>query len=94
MYSKQVTIVNPTGLHARPAADFCKKAAEFKSDIQIKRVTPPEKTMSGKSIIGVMAMGLAKDTTIQIIGDGGDEKEAVDTLVEMVEGGFGEIEIE
>ena len=91
MYSKQVTIINPTGLHARPASDFCKKAAEFKSDIQIKRLTPPETTMSGQSIIGVMAMGLSQGTQIEIIGEGGDEKEAVDTLAAMVEGGFGEI---
>ncbi len=91
MYIKKVEIINPTGLHARPASEFCKKAAEFKSDIKIKRLTPPEQIMNGKSIIGVMTMGLAKGTEIEIIGEGSDEEDAVNALTAMVEGGFGEI---
>ena len=47
--------------------------------------------MNGKSVIGVMAMGLAQGTEIEIIGEGRDEEEAVKALAAMVEGGFGEI---
>ncbi|MBQ3335505.1 MAG: HPr family phosphocarrier protein [Eubacteriaceae bacterium] len=91
MYSQKIEIKNPTGLHARPAAEFCKKASTFKADIHIKRLTPPESIMNGKSVIGVMAMGLAQGTEIEIIGEGRDEEEAVKALAAMVEGGFGEI---
>lgn len=36
MYKREATILNPTGLHARPASDFVKCAANFKSDILVK----------------------------------------------------------
>lgn len=91
MYSQKIEIKNPTGLHARPAAEFCKKASTFKADIHIKRLSPRESIMNGKSVIGVMAMGLAQGTEIEIIGEGRDEEEAVKALAAMVEGGFGEI---
>ena len=48
MYSQKIEIKNPTGLHARPAAEFCKKASTFKADIHIKRLTPPESIMNRK----------------------------------------------
>ena len=44
MYKREATILNPTGLHARPASDFVKCAANFKSDITIGRVSS-EKTV-------------------------------------------------
>lgn len=91
MYSKKVTIVNPTGLHARPAAEFCKNAGQYASTIQIKRLTGEEKETNAKSVIGVMAMALSKGVEVEITAEGSDENKAVDTLTGLIESGFGEL---
>lgn len=87
MYSKNVTIVNPTGLHARPASQFVQAAAKFESSIFIVK---DDNEINAKSIMGVMAGGLSQGTVIEIKAEGADEKEAVDTLAALIESGFGE----
>ena len=90
MYSKEVEIINKTGLHARPASEFTRKAIEFQSNINITNVTLG-KEGNGKSIISVMSMGLAQGMMLKVTAEGDDETEAVETLVALVEGGFGEV---
>lgn len=90
MASKQIEVINPTGLHARPAAEFCKLAARFTSDIIVKKVGV-EKEGNGKSVISLMAMGFNKGSFIEISAEGDDAQEAVDALAALVEGGFGEL---
>jgi phosphocarrier protein HPr len=87
MYSKNVTIENPTGLHARPASIFIKTATQFKSKINIIK---DEREVSAKSMLSLLSLGLTKGTEIIISADGEDEKEAIDTLVELVNSRFGE----
>ncbi|MEG1686852.1 MAG: HPr family phosphocarrier protein, partial [Angelakisella sp.] len=50
MYSKKVTIMNKTGLHARPASDFIGCASKFKSKIVIKKLNDEEEA-NAKSIV-------------------------------------------
>ena len=90
MYAKQTTIINKTGLHARPAAEFTRTATKFESKIEIENL---DKNKSGdaKSIISVMTMLLSQGTKIEVRAEGDDEQQAVDTLIALVEGGFGEI---
>lgn len=90
MYSKEVEIINQTGLHARPAADFCKTAAQFQANISLRKLDE-EKIGNGKSVISVMTMCLAQGTKLEITADGEDEMTAVETLAALVESGFGEI---
>lgn len=87
MYSKKVTLQNPSGLHARPASIFIKTASPFKSNISIKR---GDKEISAKSMLMLLSLGLSQGTEIEIIADGEDEVNAVDTLVELVNSRFGE----
>ena len=89
MYSRTVTIINPTGLHARPASEFVKTAGQFACDIKLKKAGD-ENLINAKSIVFLLSMGLHKGTEIEIIADGNDEKEAVDTLLSLIESGFGE----
>ena len=91
MYAKTVEIINPTGLHARPAADFVREAGKFKSKITIQKTGAARGPANAKSIIFVLAQGLAKGTTAEIRAEGEDEIEAVDKLAQMIEGGFGEL---
>lgn len=84
---KTITIKNASGLHARPAGMFVKKASEFKSTVEIKA---KDKVVNAKSIMGIMSLGLAQGDTITIAANGDDAENAVNALVELVEGGFGE----
>ena len=87
MYSQNVTINNEVGLHARPATFFIQKANEFKSGIWLEK---DERRVNAKSLLGVLSLGIVKGTTITLIADGVDEKEAVTALCELISGNFGE----
>lgn len=89
MVKKQTTIMNKTGLHARPASDFVAAATKFKSKITIKRIDS-DKEANVKSIIFVLSLGLTRGTQVEVAASGEDEAEAVETLVALIESGFGE----
>lgn len=82
-----VSIKNASGLHARPAGMFVKKAAEFKATVE---VIAKGKTVNAKSIMGIMSLGLAQGDELTIAANGEDQEAAVAALVELVESGFGE----
>ena len=82
-----VSIKNASGLHARPAGMFVNKAAEFKSTVE---VIAKGKTVNSKSIMGIMSLGLGKGDELTISAQGEDEETAVNTLVELIDSGFGE----
>lgn len=84
---KVVVIKNETGLHARPAGMFVKKASEFTSTVEVKY---NNKVVNAKSIMGIMSLGLGKGEEITISATGADEEAAVNALIELVESGFGE----
>jgi phosphocarrier protein HPr len=84
---KTVTIKNASGLHARPAGMFVKKASEFKSTVEIKA---KNKVVNAKSIMGIMSLGLGQGDTVTIVANGDDAENAINSLVELVESGFGE----
>ena len=87
MCVKEVMVQNQVGLHARPATFFIQKSNEFKSSIWVEK---EERRVNAKSLLGVLSLGIVGGTTIEIIADGSDEQEAVDSLVALVESGFAE----
>ncbi|MGL5313110.1 MAG: HPr family phosphocarrier protein [Peptostreptococcaceae bacterium] len=84
---KTVSIKNASGLHARPAGMFVKKAAEFKATVE---VIAKGKTVNAKSIMGIMSLGLGQGDELTVVANGEDQEAAVAALVELIEGGFGE----
>lgn len=86
-FKKDVLVQNQVGLHARPATFFIQKANEFKSSIWVEK---DERRVNAKSLLGVLSLGIVGGTSIDIIADGSDEQEAVDSLVALVESGFAE----
>ena len=70
-----------------PATFFIQKANEFKSSIWVEK---DERRVNAKSLLGVLSLGIVGGTSIDIIADGSDEQEAVDSLVALVESGFAE----
>lgn len=87
MFSKEVVVNNQVGLHARPATFFIQKANEYKSGIWVEK---DERRVNAKSLLGVLSLGIVKGTSINIIGDGSDEEEAVTALAELVASNFSE----
>jgi phosphocarrier protein HPr len=87
MTSQSVTVVNQLGMHARAAAKFVHLAAKFQSHVRVAR---DARVMDGKSIMGLLLLAAARGTTILISAEGGDEKEAVAALADLVQTGFGE----
>ena len=87
MYAKEISVKNEVGLHARPATYFIQKANEFKSGIWVEK---EERRVNAKSLLGVLSLGIVKDTAITVIADGSDETEAVEALVALINNNFGE----
>ncbi|QXM07345.1 phosphocarrier protein HPr [Crassaminicella indica] len=87
MMEKKVVIKNESGMHARPASMFVKTANAFKSDIEIEL---NGRKVNAKSIMGIMSLGIAKDSEITIIVNGEDEEQAIHALTELIENRFGE----
>ncbi len=87
MTERNATIINPLGLHARPAAQLVKLANTFESDIELLKDGVP---VNGKSIMGVMILAAECGSTITIRARGNDEAAAVEALSELVDSGFGE----
>jgi len=87
MYTKKATIMNQVGLHARPATFLIQKANEFKSSIWIEK---DERKVNAKRLLGVLSLGVAKGAAINIIADGTDEVQAVDTLCALIDSDFAE----
>ncbi len=87
MLTKEVTINNQVGLHARPATFFIQKANEYKSTIWIEK---DDRKVNAKSLLGVLSLGIVKGTTVKLIADGSDEKEALGTLESLILSDFTE----
>lgn len=87
MIEQSATVVNPLGLHARPAAQLVKLANSFGSEIQLVKDGVP---VNGKSIMGVMILAAECGSTITVRAEGNDAEPAVTAIVELIASGFGE----
>lgn len=89
MVSRQLTIVNKLGLHARAAAKFVSLASSFTSNIQVSK---DGKTVNGKSIMGVMMLAASQNSQITVSAEGDDEKLAMEKIQHLIAERFGEEE--
>lgn len=91
MAEAEVEVRNPSGLHARPAAAFVRAAGALPVDVRVTNLSrDPGKEASAKSVLGVMALGVARGHRIRLTADGPDGDAAVATLAELVASGLGE----
>ena len=87
MIRRPLRIINKLGLHARAASKLVSTASEYEAEVTLNR---EGQEVSGKSIMGVMMLGAARGTELELITDGPDEEAAADALTELVEDRFGE----
>lgn len=81
--SARATLVNKDGLHARPAADFVKRASDFEAAVTVNGV-------NAKSLLRIMSLGVGVGSELTLTAEGPDAQAALDALVELIESGFGE----
>lgn len=87
LITREATIVNPLGLHARPAAQFVKLASTFHSDIELEK---DSMSVNGKSIMGVMMLAAECGSRVLLKASGADAEQALAALADLVANGFGE----
>ena len=76
-----VVVIDPVGLHARPATVAVNAASKFKSEVKI---TYKGRSVNMKSIMGVMSLGIPTQSDVTISCEGEDEDVAVMTIEEVL----------
>jgi phosphoenolpyruvate---glycerone phosphotransferase subunit DhaM len=86
----ELEVINPSGLHARPAALFTETAAGFQSRITVENLDRGAKPVDAKSILFVLTIGVLRGNRIRVTAEGPDAEMALDAISALVTGGLGE----
>ena len=89
MPSVEAEIVNQLGLHARASAKLTQVASRFGAEVWLSR---DGRRVNAKSIMGVMMLAAGKGARLVIEAEGGDAEQAMDAIVALIAGRFGEEE--
>jgi phosphoenolpyruvate-protein phosphotransferase len=87
LFSKPLTLPNPNGLHARPAAVFAQAAKGFAASICLHK---QQASANAKSLVAIMALQTAQGDALQVSAAGEDAELAIKTLAELLVAGCGE----
>ncbi|MDG0993262.1 MAG: HPr family phosphocarrier protein [Akkermansiaceae bacterium] len=87
MPTREFTVTNKLGIHARPAAQFVKTASKFSCDIQVEK---DDEQADGKSIMGLMMLAAGNGSVLIVTTDGDDAELALDAIGSLIEKNFEE----
>ncbi len=87
MLTKEFTILNKLGIHARPAAQFVQIASKHRSEVWVEK---DGEEVNGKSIMGLMMLAAGHGSKVTITASGTDEKEAMEALEKLISEKFQE----
>ena len=79
--TREVKIVNPLGLHMRPAARFVETANRFRCTVTVFK---GDQTVNGKSIMEMMLLEAMPGTMLRLESDGQDAETCLQALAEVV----------
>jgi phosphocarrier protein len=85
--TRELTILNKSGIHARPAAMFVKIANRFGSDIFVEK---DGEKINGKSIMGLMMLAAGPGSKVTLHAKGTDAPQAIAELEQLVQRKFDE----
>ena len=89
--TRDLTVVNKEGLHARPAMQLVECAGQYDCDVTITRVDADETTVAdAKSVLQVITLQATEGTTMQLDCDGDDAEAAAEAIAALFSSGFGE----
>lgn len=89
MLTREITIINKLGMHARAAAKFVNLASSFQSELEVEK---GERRVNGKSIMGVMMLAASRGSSVRLIAHGDDAEAALDAVEALINDRFGEPE--
>ena len=87
--TQEFTICNKLGMHARPAAQFVKRASKFTSNIWVEK---DDEQVNGKSIMGLMMLAAGHGAKLIVTAEGADAEEALKELGTLIQNGFEDAE--
>jgi len=79
--SKELTIINRLGLHARPSAMFVKTASRFRAEIWVEK---DGERVNGKSIMGLMMLAAGQGSKLQVLCEGPDAENALSEIEAII----------
>ena|ERR1700722_14537049 len=85
--SKELTVINRLGLHARPAAMFVKVCNRHKADIWVEK---DGEQINGKSIMGLMMLAAGQGSKLLVTCEGADAEKALLEVEQLIERRFDE----
>ena len=83
MVSQDFTVINPTGIHARPASLLVQLCSKLSDEITIE--TDSGKTIDPKNILSVLMGGMSKGTQITVKVEGENEEDSLKQIMELLE---------
>lgn len=83
--TQEFTICNKLGMHARPAAQFVKRASKYSCDIWVEK---DDEQVNGKSIMGLMMLAAGHGAKLIITAEGTDAEAALKELGTLIQSGF------
>jgi len=86
-HSKDLTIENRNGLHARPAALFVKTSSRFNAEVWVEK---DGEKVNGKSIMGLMMLAAGKGSILRVTAEGDDAPVVLKELEKLISTRFGE----
>ncbi len=82
MPDRRLTILDPAGLHARPAARFVQVASRFTSRIVVRHA---DREADAKSLIALLGLTIRPSSEISLVADGSDADAALAALIEELD---------
>lgn len=89
--SAEVELINPDGLHSRPAAVIVKTVSGFDAAVTIENIGSGKAPVAGNSLIGIMSLGAVQGDRVRFAATGPQAAEVIAQLRDMAESGFGEV---
>ena len=88
--SEELTVEQEHGLHLRPAADFVRLAARYRSRVDVANLTRGgARRADARSLLQITALGIDRGHLIRLTATGADAEEAVKALSELIRSNLG-----
>ena len=81
MPSRELTISNKLGIHARPAAEFVQTASRYDAEIRVEK---DGEEVDGKSIMGLMMLAAGHGSVLNVMAEGNDAEDALTAIEALV----------
>ncbi len=91
MQRQSITVINPTGLHLRPAGLLCQEAMKFSSKVGFLYGPEKKGEANCKSILSILGACIRAGDEITVVCEGDDEVEAMSSIITLIMDGLGDV---